>query len=243
MGDLLTAMVWMTAVQIALAAPLPTAGNLAVGLLLILAFLAFVFRPSEGLPPNARPRRFRFVRPRPGITVRLIPAVFGVGAIHTGMYALIADGDPPGTIQWTALLLSVVAAPIIEEAVFRGSLQQRLERQWGPHRAVLSVALVFAALHLNPLTAPAQVISGLVYGYAAYLSGSVWPAIALHATGNLLLLSLLPYQHHLSDLPSPQAWTLMGAGFVLLGLLARTLAESEPPPRTDTRVYLPRTSD
>lgn len=93
-----------------------------------------------------------------------------------------------GTDLQTALLLFlgiVVGAAVGEELLFRGFLQQTLERRWGdPTRAVLTTSLAFAALHFNPWWAIQIYTIGLFLGFLAWRTGSVFPGMAVHAVNN-----------------------------------------------------------
>jgi len=83
-----------------------------------------------------------------------------------------------------------------EELLFRAALQEVLlrrslgERRWGPLSARCAfAAMLFAAAHL-PLggwpAAAATLATGVALGWLTERSGgSIWPAVALHAAGNL----------------------------------------------------------
>ncbi|GAA4064634.1 CPBP family intramembrane glutamic endopeptidase [Agromyces indicus] len=131
--------------------------------------------------------------------------------------ALLMFGDPGGldsnvfvtpepAIWVPSLILSVIAAPFIEEVVFRGMLQPSLKRWFdGPdpdqirsfratNAAVLITAATFAALHLPQslagvngvaLTA-ATLFAGIVLGALAMATRRTAPSIVVHAASNLV---------------------------------------------------------
>jgi membrane protease YdiL (CAAX protease family) len=91
-------------------------------------------------------------------------------------------------------LLAVVAAPMVEELLFRGVLYTGLARRWSPAAAGTTTTLVFVALHVLQLGAywPGWLFIGLVGALALRArvrAGSLLPAIALHATYNLGLVA------------------------------------------------------
>ena len=86
------------------------------------------------------------------------------------------------------LLLSstvVLIAPIGEELLFRGFLQQFLEKSWGDiTRAVLVSSLLFAFIHFNPYWVIQIYLLGILLGYMAWRTGSVLPSIIFHISVN-----------------------------------------------------------
>lgn len=98
----------------------------------------------------------------------------------------------PSTIQGLILFLGVgIFAPIGEELLFRGFLQQALERHWKDvTRAVLISALTFAVVHLNPYWLIQAYIMGVLLGYLAWSTDSVIPAVIFHGVYNSLALLL-----------------------------------------------------
>ncbi len=92
----------------------------------------------------------------------------------------------PGDAAW--LLLGAVLLPAFaEESAFRGFIQSRLER-FGPALAIASTAILFALFHHDAYGVPTYLVMGAFLGYAAWRSGSIWPAAAAHATNNSLAL-------------------------------------------------------
>lgn len=94
------------------------------------------------------------------------------------------------------LLISVIAAPILEELVFRGGLQAWLydrPRMRGVILGQVSYAnlltsVIFAGFHAisqPPLWALSIVIPALVFGWARDRTQTVWPSMILHAWYNL----------------------------------------------------------
>lgn len=83
------------------------------------------------------------------------------------------------------ILGAVVIAPLVEELVFRGFFQQQLEQVYrNATSAVLLSSLLFTIFHFNPWWSIQIYILGLVLGYLAWRTGSIWPPIVIHAIVN-----------------------------------------------------------
>ena len=102
----------------------------------------------------------------------------------------------PETIIGGFLLFIAVAvlAPLGEEIIFRGFLQQILEKHWkDTTRAVLFTALIFSIIHMNPYWFIQIYILGVVLGFLAWKTQSIIAPLILHGLNNTvaLLLSFL----------------------------------------------------
>ncbi len=86
----------------------------------------------------------------------------------------------------TVAMFLVVAglAPFFEETLFRGFLLPVLARRWSMTWALLASALLFGAIHLQPLGLPTLAALGLVLGLAMRRTGSVWTSILVHGCWN-----------------------------------------------------------
>ncbi len=98
------------------------------------------------------------------------------------IYATGASGG-----LWTAILATCflsLLTPLGEEFLFRGVVASALLR-YGALAGVVGSALIFAIFHgINPVF-PAALVVGLVAGEIFRRSGSVWPAVVVHAVVNL----------------------------------------------------------
>lgn len=87
------------------------------------------------------------------------------------------------------LLIASVAAPVVEELYFRGFLQNQLCQRWGPLRAIVASATLFAVLH--PWSQlPMTFTLGCWLGWAYWRFGLV-NSIMLHALWNTLGVLIL----------------------------------------------------
>ncbi len=89
------------------------------------------------------------------------------------------------------LLLAVVVAPFVEEALFRGILLPALMKKMGTGTAVVVSSFIFAAIHQHlPSLAPLFILA-VVLSILYIHSGSLWGPIALHALFNGVSIGVL----------------------------------------------------
>lgn len=103
--------------------------------------------------------------------------------------------SPESSVSMLLIFTTIVLiAPIGEEMVFRGFLQQYLEDYWGDiTRAILATSLFFAFIHFNPYWAIQIYIMGLLLGYLSWKTKSIYPSIIVHVAINgtsMLFLAL-----------------------------------------------------
>lgn len=84
-----------------------------------------------------------------------------------------------------AFFLMVVAAPILEELIFRGIILEGLLKQYNPIKAILVSSLLFGLVHLNPWQFVTGFIIGIFSGWVYYKTHSLTLAVIIHATANL----------------------------------------------------------
>ncbi len=108
---------------------------------------------------------------------------------HPTIEALHGTTQPIGVII-TLWVAAVVLAPISEELFFRGLLQTFLVRLLHSRWLAVGVAsLIFGAVHFQqPQAIPALALLGLLMGYAYERTGSLLPAILIHALFNMKTL-------------------------------------------------------
>ena len=104
---------------------------------------------------------------------------------------LIEAASAPGWQRILFVLLAVALAPVFEEFLFRGVLYTGMLRSWGKWPAGIIVTLMFGVLHVFDVAGywPALVmitVVGLALLIARIKSKSLIPAIAMHATYNLV---------------------------------------------------------
>ncbi len=91
-----------------------------------------------------------------------------------------------------------VSAGICEEILFRGFIQNSLEKSWGSIRALLISSILFGAFHLDPWRSPPAILIGLVAGLLLLQTHSLYPAVTLHITTNSIAQLLVFINYSLS---------------------------------------------
>lgn len=89
-----------------------------------------------------------------------------------------------------ALVAVGIAPGVAEELLCRGLVQRGLEPVIGPAWAVVLGAVLFGALHVDPVHAVFAGFLGLYLGAATLVAGSVRTAILCHAVNNLVAVGL-----------------------------------------------------
>ncbi|RZM81884.1 CPBP family intramembrane glutamic endopeptidase [Leptolyngbya iicbica] len=104
--------------------------------------------------------------------------------------SLFLDADAtaiPWLYNLLMVLLLVVAAPVLEEFLFRGFLLHRWGTRWNPPLAVLLTSVLFGVLHGNVI---GLTLFGLVLALLYLRTNSLGVAIAIHALNNAIAASL-----------------------------------------------------
>lgn len=86
---------------------------------------------------------------------------------------------------WLMALVSVVAAPVVEELVFRGVLMKALQKAITPIGAVLVTSVLFTFAHGDIVQGMYSFAIGILLGYVKIKSGSLWNCIAMHFAFNM----------------------------------------------------------
>ena len=81
-------------------------------------------------------------------------------------------------------LLSIIAAPILEEWFFRGQIQRSLTNKYGAMVGVMVAALTFGLIHGNPIQILTAIPCGIVLGFVYNHTRSLGAAIFVHALNN-----------------------------------------------------------
>lgn len=123
---------------------------------------------------------------------------YSATVILVAIASLIGVDLAPSTITTptspAAIFLFIINTTVIpaffEEMAFRGVVMQTL-RRFGDGFALITSSLLFAIIHANFSQTPNAIIMGLVMGYFTMLTGSLWPAIAIHFTNNLSVILML----------------------------------------------------
>ncbi len=118
---------------------------------------------------------------------------------------LLINADHPARVL--LVIAAGLAAPLGEETFFRGWLLGVLSQAYRRSTALIAVAVVFSIVHWEWDGFVARVELGVLFGLARIWTGSLWPAVAMHATHNIVSTVVLYVQKDpLKDLDAPFDW-------------------------------------
>jgi membrane protease YdiL (CAAX protease family) len=95
-----------------------------------------------------------------------------------------------GQPSLATFLALVIAAPILEELLFRGIMLDGLLKRYRPLTAILVSSIIFGLAHLNPWQFITAFVIGCFAGWVYFRTGSVGPCILIHATINFCAYSI-----------------------------------------------------
>lgn len=79
-----------------------------------------------------------------------------------------------------------IAAPVLEEFIFRGIVLEGLLRNYSPRKAILISSFLFGIVHLNPWQFISAMAIGCLAGWVYYRSRNLWLPILIHFANNSL---------------------------------------------------------
>ena len=130
--------------------------------------------------------------PTPGSLDRAFAVTLGVGMLFAWIIGDIAPAR--ASVTWAMLLSLVVWQPLVEELLFRGVIQGILlgttagaASRWGLSAANVATSLLFVLVHFvnQPfIWAIGVFVPSLLFGLFRERTGSVWPAVVMHALFN-----------------------------------------------------------
>ncbi len=103
---------------------------------------------------------------------------FGVSAYYPDSL------EPKNTVELIFMFIgTAVIPPLTEEFAMRGVIMQSL-RKYGDGFAIITSAVLFGLFHGNFVQIPFAFLCGLLLGYIACVTDSIWMSIAVHALVN-----------------------------------------------------------
>ena len=112
-------------------------------------------------------------------------------------------------------------APLVEEVLFRGALQQAFEKTIGVTKAVIYSSLLWAIIHGIMNWAIQIFVLGVIIGYIAWRLNSTIPSMILHAINNLV--AVIFYNWDIQHILPAYEWqsqvnpiyTILSVGFIV----------------------------
>ncbi len=183
---------------------------------------AFVYLPSW------HPRRWKF---RPQAVLLGLLLTFAVSIVLTpllnlpffaGDYAELTDQMARTVNSPWGIATTLLAAPILEEYLFRGILQTTLTRRLGPLGGIAIASLLFGAIHIHPYQVLYATLLGMILGMVYWRTASLLNAVAIHFLNNAITLLLYfnsgdtPVEETLLRQPRLGPWLYAAAAACLL---------------------------
>lgn len=141
-----------------------------------------------------------FTRPAPSALLIALGLSVGLTALFDGARWLTSGQLIP--VEWKTMmnapgavvlaLAVIVAAPLFEEAFFRGFLQAGLTPRLGATATIALSSMLFMLAHApsDAIGALDPLLSGIALGLLRHRTGSLVPGIAFHALGNTQAVAL-----------------------------------------------------
>jgi membrane protease YdiL (CAAX protease family) len=128
--------------------------------------------------------------------------------------------------------------PLAEELLFRGLFTFGLARRYGAPSAIVVSAALFGVVHFGYVPSIYASVAGLILGWLALTTRSVWPGVALHGAFNavpvLLPARAVPIRGFNIPSTSPDhlpawlVWIPLLVGVLLLGLVRQDAQRPAP---------------
>jgi membrane protease YdiL (CAAX protease family) len=143
----------------------------------------------------------------------------------------------PAATMFALLVMQSVVAGVTEESAFRGYMQSIISRRFGVTTAIVASGTLFGLLHFpnHPgdvlLMLPYYIAVSAMYGALTWAADSIWPALILHAAGDVVVLTRWWVtgrpEWQLGAAPPPLVWESgIDASFAVTVLVAVLLAGS-----------------
>ncbi len=160
-------------------------------------FMAFLARGTKGIA------EFGVAKSAASYVIAATLIGIVVGGAVAYLAARYPASSPPIDVSklspWLLFVFFILVAPIQEEFIFRGLLQTMMARAvsvaggfWAAHFPVVFVAVLFGVVHsgFGIVTVAGGILLGLIAGELRRMSGSLVPAIIVHALFNAASLWL-----------------------------------------------------
>lgn len=125
------------------------------------------------------------------VYILLIPMVLAMAIIVESLASLIPMPErikqlfeQMVQLNLQGYLTLAIAAPILEELIFRGVILKKFLQKYSPTKAIVLSAVIFGIAHLNPWQFIGAFAIGLFIGWVYWKTKSVWPGIFMHFANN-----------------------------------------------------------
>jgi uncharacterized protein len=134
-----------------------------------------------------------------GVVVDFVLRMFGIAPEQQDIINKILNEDSFGVLAFM-FFFGMLAAPVVEELLFRGFLQSAVRTVFGKLKAILISGFLFALIHLNAHVFLQIFILGLLLAYLFEKTGSLIAPITVHICHNTATLAfLISFKHILKS--------------------------------------------
>ncbi|MFI3261625.1 MAG: type II CAAX endopeptidase family protein [Rikenellaceae bacterium] len=161
---------------------------------------------------NPKPVRVirKFKRASPFYVLFGILAVISITFVVNPFVSLFSESlgtmyDYMGRMGTYMMLTCVIAAPLLEEMLFRGIVQSDFERRYGAFRSIVIASLIFSVIHINPAQIIYVFFVSIVLGIVYFKTKSLWTVILIHSFNNALSILLFNICKDRAQFISPYA--------------------------------------
>lgn len=131
-----------------------------------------------------------------GYVIDFVSRLFGIIPDQQEVISKILSEDSTAALAFM-VFFGMLAAPIIEEFIFRGFLQSAVRTKYGGLKAIIISSSFFALVHLDFFIFFQIFILGLLLAYLFEKTGSLTASITVHIFHNSATLALLLSFKHL----------------------------------------------
>jgi len=89
-----------------------------------------------------------------------------------------------GQTGFYTFILMVIAAPVLEELIFRGIILEGLLKKYSPLVSIIISSLLFGIAHFNPWQFVTGFLIGIFSGWVYFKTRSLMPSIIIHSVAN-----------------------------------------------------------
>ena len=115
------------------------------------------------------------------------------------------------------VFVTVVAAPVFEELIFRGIILDGFLKRYSPWKSILLSALIFGVAHLNPLQFINAFMLGLLMGWIYWKTRSLLLTMLIHFVNNAA--ATFPAYYLSGEGSMVKQWTGGGVNFAMYYLI------------------------
>jgi membrane protease YdiL (CAAX protease family) len=158
------------------------------------------------------------------ITLGMILLTSGLAEIlssfipYRSMMEAYLRNRPQSPIGYVLFLLSTsLAAPLLEELIFRGLMQSSLYSRYGLWRSIVIPSIIFGIIHVFPIAMIITMISALLYGYVVHRTKSVFSSLVMHSLNNAFvsIYTIIVY----TEIPADIKVDYWGIAFIISGTI------------------------